>query len=89
MKIEFTKAEIRQLAEVLVSKYKLRDSVEDVVEVVDLAIELASIFGEDVSMTIMYGYLYAMTIYERQGKGELKIGILSKKRGGYVYEFKQ
>lgn len=89
MKIEFTQAEIRQLAEVLVYKYKLRDSVEDAVEVIDLAIELASLFREDVSITIMYGYLYAMTIYERQGEGESKIGVLSIKGDSYVYEFKQ
>lgn len=89
MKIEFTKAEIRQLAEVLVSKYKLRDSVEDTVEVIDLAIELTSIFGENVRIVIMYGYLYAMAIYERQGEGEYRIGKLSKKRGGYVYESEQ
>ena len=87
MRIEFTKAEIRQLAEVLVCKYKLRDSVEDAVEVIDLAIELTSIFGESVSMTVMYGYIYAMTIYEKQGKDESKIGVLSMKGGSYVYEF--
>lgn len=87
MKIEFTKAEIRQLAEVLVCKYKLRDSVEDAVEVIDLAMELTSIFGENVSMTVMYGYIYAMTIYERQGEGEFKVGVLSIKGDSYVYEF--
>lgn len=87
MKIEFTKAEIRQLAEVLVRKYKLRDSVEDAVEVIDLAIELTNIFCENVSITVMYGYLYAMTIYEKQGEGESKIGVLSMKGDSYVYEF--
>ena len=88
MKIEFTKAEIRQLAEVLVHRYKLRDSVEDAVEVIDLAIEFASIFGEDMSVVMMYGYLYTMEIDEEQGKEESKIGVLSIKGNSYVYEFK-
>lgn len=88
MKIEFTKAEIRQLADVLVRMYKLRDSVEDVVEIIDLAIELAGVFGEPMSITIMYGYLYTMTIDEKQGKEESRIGVLSIKGDSYVYEFK-
>lgn len=88
MKIEFTKAEIRQLAEVLVHAYQLRDSVEDAIEVIDLAIELASLFGEDVSIVMMYGYLYTMEIGERNKKQESKIGVLSVKESSYVYEFK-
>lgn len=88
MKIEFTKAEIRQLAEVLVHVYELKDSVEDAIEVIDLAIELASLFGEDVNIVMMYGYLYTMAIGERNKKKESKIGVLSIKGSGYVYEFK-
>lgn len=88
MKIEFTKAEIRQLAEVLVHMYELRDSVEGVVEIIDLAIELAGVFGEPMNITIMYGYLYTMTIDEKQGKEESKIGVLSIKGDNYVCEFK-
>lgn len=91
MEIRFKKNETRDLAMFLSETYSLRDGVNDIVFELEYAIDIARMHPDGVMITVENGMMFATLLYDEReelvGVVEL-VGMVVKKGGSYVYEFK-
>lgn len=85
MEIRFKESEISKLAELLKHEYCLRDDIEQIEGVIEVATIFGALCPDGAMVVINDGFIYTPSAND---KGDVVVGVITGRNEDFVYEFK-